>query len=128
MDPKLQREIDETLKDRAQYFTPRWFGRLFRGQLSLADSFWTGMFGPLLVVVPAMVFISILSKGVDTGAGMPVFSALLVVLGVYWGMVTVAVTSAARREPQAGGWRWAAVVFAFLLTLAAVLGGLKGLF
>ncbi|WP_102225564.1 hypothetical protein [Acidimangrovimonas sediminis] len=126
MDPRLAQEIDRTLAERGRYFTPRWFARLFRGRLSLADSFWTGMFGPLLVVVPAMVLLAMLSKGVDPAAGLPVFSALLVVVGLYWAAVTRAVVMAAWRSPQAGGWRWTAVAVALLLTLAALWGGLRG--
>lgn len=128
MDPKLQDEIDRTLKERAQYFTPRWFGRLFRAKLSLGDTFWTGMFGILLVIVPVMVVISMLSKQIDIRAGMPVFSALSLLLAFYWAGVTAAVIAVARRSPQAGGWRWAAVAFAVLLTLGAGYGGVRGLF
>ena len=126
MDQKLRDEIDRTLEDRARHFTPRWFARLLRGDLSLADTFWTGMFGPLLVLVPVMVLIAMLSKGVDPAAAMPVFSALLAGVGIYWAAVTRAVIVTAWASPGAGGWRWAAIAFAVVMTLGAIWGGIRG--
>ena len=128
MDPDFQHELDRTLKERAQYFTLRWFSRLFRGALSLADSFWIGLFGPLIVAVPAMVMIAMLSKGVDARAGMPVFAGLTLLLGLYWAAVVRGVLIAARRTPHAGGWRWAAVAIAALLAVLAIGWGITGLF
>ncbi len=127
MDPDFQRMLERTREERAQYFTPRWFARLFTARLSLPDTFWIGLFGPLLVAVPVMVAFAMLSKGADPAAGTPVFSGLTAVLGLYWAAVSRSVVITARRAPQAGGWRWAAAVVAVALAALALIGGIRGL-
>ncbi|MFC2968970.1 hypothetical protein [Acidimangrovimonas pyrenivorans] len=127
MDRDLEHEIEQTLRERAQYFSARWFGRLFRAELSLADTFWVGMYGVLLVIVPGMFALSFAVKIFAPAAGVTVFSALALVLALYWAAATRAVILTARRAPEAaGGWRRAAVVFAVLSTLGAFFGGLAG--
>ncbi|GHE03365.1 hypothetical protein U879_19780 [Defluviimonas sp. 20V17] len=127
MDPEFQRILERTRKERAQYFTPRWFARLFAARLNLPDTFWLGLLGPLLVAVPVMVVLAMLSKGADPAASMPVFSGLTAVLGLYWALVSRSVLIVARRAPQAGGWRWAAVVTSVAMAALALIGGLRGL-
>ena len=128
LDDRLDDEIRHTLEERAQYFSVRWFGRLFRAQLSLADTFWTGMFGVLLVLVPLMFALAFLAKAVISTAGIPVLSALSLLLGLYWAVVTRSVIVVSRRTPdEIDGWRGAARVFAVLMTLGALGAGLGGL-
>ena len=128
MDRELHDEIEKTLRERAQYFSLRWFERLFRARLSLADTFWVGLFGVLIVAVPALFAAAFAVKVVAPVLALKVFSVLTVALGFYWAAVTRAVVICARSAPQAGGWRWAAVVTGVLCTLGAVGGGLAGLF
>lgn len=128
MDPEFRRTLERIQQERAQYFTPRWFGRLLAAKLSLPDSFWIGLFGPLLAVVPVTMVLATLAMWVDPAAGRPVLSGLTALLGLYWGLVARAVLIAARRSPQAGGWRWAAVIVAMILAALALVSGIGGLF
>lgn len=127
MTRKLDAEIERTLSERAQYFTPRWFGRLFRARLSLADTFWVGMFGPLMVGLPLMFVIASASKFIVPSIGVTTLSAEGLILALYWLLVTRAVIVCALRSPQSGGWRWAAIVVATLMTLSVGLTSLLDL-
>lgn len=69
-------ELDRIQAERHGYFTPQWFGRLLRGDLSIGDTFWIGNYGVALVTIPASFLIALLTRI----AGEPVY---------LWAMIAV---------------------------------------
>lgn len=97
-----------------KFFTPAWFKALFRGEHSLGDTFWGGVFGVQLVFIPLWVaaefFIQITVPTLEP----TVFLISNVIFLIYSLLLTRAVLIVARKSPKSGGWRWAAVIYCAL--------------
>ncbi|PIE09605.1 MAG: hypothetical protein CSA72_12020 [Rhodobacterales bacterium] len=119
-----QQELDRIHAERHGYFTPKWFGRLMRGELSLGDTFWIGNYGVALVTVPAAFLIAMLAKIVSEQTYLTTMMVVAVAFALYHLALTRAVWITARRAPGRGGWRWVGLfITALNAALAIVLLG-----
>ncbi|MBZ4021987.1 hypothetical protein CKO11_05880 [Rhodobacter sp. TJ_12] len=109
-------ELAALERERAKIFTPGWFGDLLRGQLGFGDTFWLGLFGVLLFVVPAVVLIGGLLYALATPATFPF---LRVISGLY-GLWALAIVQALLRRGVRGAWPVIGVVAATGLALYAL--------
>ncbi|SOB90335.1 hypothetical protein SAMN05877809_101170 [Rhodobacter sp. JA431] len=95
-----QKQLEALEVERAKIFTPGWFGDLISGRLSFGDTFWLGLFGVLMFVVPAVVLVAGLLYAQATAAMIPF---LKVISGLY-GIWALAVSQALLRIGARGGW------------------------
>ncbi len=100
---ELNRKQLETLAvERARIFTPGWFGDLVSGRLGFGDTFWLGLFGVLLFVVPAVVLLAGLIYALATPATVPF---LRVVAGLYGIWAALVLRGLMLHKGARGGWQ-----------------------
>lgn len=102
--------------ERAQIFTPRWFGDLLTARLGFGDTFWLGHFGVLLFVMPAAVLVGGLLYAEAEAALMPF---LRIVTGIY-GLWVLAVLRAMVLRAGRGGWPVTGYVLSVVIAAAAL--------
>ena len=95
-----KKQLETLAVERARIFTPGWFGDLVSGRLGFGDTFWLGLFGVLLFVVPAVVLFAGLIYALATPATM---LFLRLVAGLY-GLWAALVLRALWRKGGRGGW------------------------
>jgi len=95
-----EKQLEALARERAKIFTPGWFADLFGARLGFGDTFWLGLFGVMLFVVPAVVLIAGMLYAQAPGAMMPF---LRVVAGLYT-LWTLGVLQALLRIGVRGGY------------------------
>ncbi len=110
-------------EQRPAFFTPSWFGALFRGEHSLGDTFWGGAFGVQLIFVPVWAAAEFLIQVILPTLEPTIFMISMAIFLAYSLLLTRSVFIVARKSPAAGGWRWAAVIYClvFVVVLAKLL-------
>jgi hypothetical protein len=120
-------DLERSLDERRKYFSPDWFRKLLKAELSLGDTFWIGNFGILLFVVPLQVLVLIMLLGSDVGAGFvrgwQIF--FWTVNALYFLALARAVFITARSTPEVGKWRWVGVTYTALAGLITTLVSLS---
>ncbi|KQB11864.1 hypothetical protein H9N28_11795 [Rhodobacter capsulatus] len=111
-----EKQLAALARERAKIFTPGWFADLVSARLGFGDTFWLGLFGVLLFVVPAVVLIGGLLYAQAPGALMPFFR---ITAGLY-GLWTLGVLQALLRIGARGGYPMAGLV----VTAGIALSGL----
>lgn len=100
------KQLEALARERANIFTPGWFADLVSARLGFGDTFWLGLFGVLLFVVPAVVLIGGLLYAQAPGALMPFFR---IAAGLY-ALWTLGVLQALLRLGRHGGYPVAGLV------------------
>lgn len=116
MSELTQKQLEALAAERAKIFTLGWFANLFGARLGFGDTFWLGLFGVMLFVVPAVVLIGGLLYAEAPGAMMPFFR-LAAGLYTVW---TLGVLQALVRLGARGGYPIAGLI----VTAGIALGGL----
>ncbi|ETD81830.1 hypothetical protein ACTTAL_06150 [Rhodobacter capsulatus] len=111
-----EKQLAALAVERAKIFTPGWFADLFGARLGFGDTFWLGLFGVMLFVVPAVVLLGGLIYAQAPGGLRPFFR---LVAGLY-GLWTLGVLQALLRIGVRGGYPVAGLV----LTAGIALCGL----
>lgn len=104
-------------EQRPSFFTPSWFGALFRGEHSLGDTFWGGAFGVQLIFVPLWAAAEFLIQITLPDLEPTIFATSMAVFLAYALVLTRGVFIVARRSQSAGGWRWSAVVYCLIFVV-----------
>ena len=113
-----KKQLETLAVERAKIFTPGWFGDLVSGRLGFGDTFWLGLFGVLLFVVPAVVLLAGLVYALATPATVPF---LRLVSGLY-GIWTALVLRGLWRTGAHGGWPMAGLATTACLAAGALFG------
>ncbi|MBL4808370.1 MAG: hypothetical protein JKY31_13965 [Rhodobacteraceae bacterium] len=98
------------------YFMPKWFAELLMGRLSFGDTFWAGVFGSMLLIIPAGF---ILAMGVSIAAP-ELFNGLMIGMMVFYALyMTLLLRVVLIKGWQcktSGGWRWVGMGYTLLQT------------
>lgn len=112
-------DIAAIIAERNRHFHLQWFKDLFSGRLSLGDTFWLGYLGTSLIIAPVTFVLAILARGFLSSTHFSFgLAAWFCLISLYYIALFMAVVRKALSTPQAAGWRWAAVLFALLSTMA----------
>ena len=95
-----EKQLEALAVERAKIFTPGWFADLLGARLGFGDTFWLGLFGVMLFVVPAVVLIGGLLYAQAAAALTPFFR---IAAGLY-GLWTLGVLQALVRIGARGGY------------------------
>ena len=109
-----EKQLEALAVERAKIFTPGWFADLFGARLGFGDTFWLGLFGVLLFVVPAVVLIGGVLYAQAAAALMPFFR---ITAGLY-GLWTLGVLQALLRIGAHGGYPMVGLVVTAGIALA----------
>ncbi|MFD2174876.1 hypothetical protein [Rhodobacter lacus] len=104
-------------RERAQIFMPRWFGDLLGARLGFGDTFWLGLFGVLMFVVPGVVLISGLLYAQATALMVP-FLKLIAGLYALWALL---ILRALITRGGRGGWAVTGYVLTVMIAAGALL-------
>ncbi|MFT3689775.1 hypothetical protein [Paenirhodobacter sp.] len=90
--------------ERARIFSPGWFADLLSGRLGFGDTFWLGIFGILLFVVPVGVLVSGLIYARAQEGVMPFLRIVCGAMGLWRICILRALLIARRRTGARGAW------------------------
>jgi len=103
-----EKQLEALARERAKIFSPGWFADLFGARLGFGDTFWLGLFGVLLFVVPAAVLIGGLLVAEAEGGVSP----FVRVLSGLYGLWALAVLRALLSIGARGAWPISGMIFA----------------
>ncbi|MFV0358343.1 hypothetical protein [Tropicimonas sp.] len=122
-----QQELTGIERARRGIFSRDWFGQLYRGELSLGDTFWIGNFGTALVLAPAIFagYVALIVLGAGAAVWPWFLGLTATAVFVHFAFLACAVFIAATQAPEAGGWRWAGVAITVANAAGAALFAIR---
>lgn len=103
---------------KAQYFIPKWFVALLLGRLSFGDTFWAGLFGSMLLFVPAGFVLTLIASIISPGDIDGFLIIMMTAYAVYMTLLLRVIVLTGWRCKTTGGWRWVGMGYMVMQTTA----------